>query len=177
MSNDAQKLAEALKNTTAGVWVHADRDGPYVPTPDGPRWLGDAMTVANGRFLVEAHNRLPSVLADLERLTADLKEARRALAAEQGKPEGAPAGWKFVCDRDFDERGEWINRRRKLKVWWSPEGQRWIWGRQRGPGWFEADAKTQPKGQSARAAMLAADAAVVVAKIERLDRKQSGRTA
>lgn len=91
MDENVRKLSEALAATTPGVWIHADRDGPYVNVVDGIRWLGDAMTISDGKFFVEAHNRLPVVLAQIDRLTAELEEARLTLAAEKQRRSRMPS--------------------------------------------------------------------------------------
>lgn len=57
--------------------------------------------------------------ADLERMSADLEEARLTLAAQQGKPEGAPPGWEYcVISEDGD------------RAWRKPtaDGMLFAWG-------------------------------------------------
>ena len=92
----------------------------------------------------------------IERLTAELEEARLTLAAEQGKPEGAPsAGWEFD-GRDWNKNypdGSFagLSGRRGKRRW-----MRALWpDTERAPTYFGRghDVETD------RAAMRCADAA------------------
>lgn len=102
--------------------------------------------------------KVAAIKAEMERVCAQFQETRLTLLAEQGKPEGAPPGWSYKPgDPDFDEPGEWVHKKLRLKVWKSGTG--WVWGRKERSGVFVGP-NGQEDDQPARVVMLAATAAV-----------------
>ena len=102
---------------------------------------------------------VPHLRAEIDRLTAELEEARLTLAAEQGHADGAPSeGW--TCERIHRGRPTWLRRAiiqgydGTFYVEYAPIGiDGWFWCFQ------SPDVQTtfQP-ANTARAAMRAADA-------------------
>lgn len=102
-----------------------------------------------------------ALVEEVRRLTADLADARLALAAERGEPEGAPSkGW----EPPTKQRISW--RRDNGTVFadvWREEGGGWTW-----EVWPCGVGATRPatggRAQTARAAMIACDAVWAAAK-------------
>jgi len=103
---------------------------------------GDPPTFA--RMLAMSGHDRDRAHAEVWRLRSELEEARLTLAAEQGRQEGAPVGWEYSGQI-------WHRGRRRAKRC----GDGWEW-------WFRGDYGVliaDGRAQTARAAMLAADAA------------------
>lgn len=133
---------------------------------DAPLWLTSAMDEAWAVLAFLRRNseqqagRIGRQDQEITELTNACDEARLTLAAEHGRQEGAPSSrWHYVGDPNGfgKERGEWRRIDGAVKVWW--DNGRWIWGRRSQFGVYVAE-RGQPDAQPARAAMLAADAAV-----------------
>ncbi len=117
----------------------------------------EAIERVSREIVADKWNSTAELQAEVKSLTAQVEEQRLTLLAEQGKPEGAPPGWSYEAgDPDFDEPGEWVHKKLRLKVWKSGTG--WVWGRKERSGAFVGP-KGQEDGQPARVVMLAAMAA------------------
>lgn len=93
--------------------------------------------------------RVENLRAEVERLTAELEEARLTLATEQGRPLGAPsAGWRAAG-------GDWSKGRARVKR----SGFLWRWHVYAPQPNDHKATIASGCAPTARAAMLAADAA------------------
>ncbi len=130
---------------------------------DGDGVFGD--TEADADLIATFRTAAPLLAAEVQRLQAALDEARLTLAAEQGKPEGAP-------DPTWEPRGG------LLRTWWrdyrdgtigtvhgNPDGSARWWRGEPGILVFDGDDSRTPRtiaegiADSKRAAMRAADKA------------------
>lgn len=136
--------------------------GPHPSGQDLQDQVEAAPALARALMAERAHVR--EVEASEKRLMAEAEELRLTLAAEQGRAEGAPSeGW--IVGRPGDYYGgldvRWcreVTPRVHVVVAWTGTG--WIWRHFGGAIWLPWHYRQDPEVESARAAMLAADAAV-----------------
>lgn len=164
-----EELAEIgtrAEAATPGPWTRAPMDcgdyvGEHIQAPSGTVTGESRIGVADSIFIAHARSDIPRLLAHIAKLEAERDEALKALAAEEGKPEGAPSeGWRH------GPRGLWMKQTGGRR-WMSARlddrqlgESAWQWRIYYVPPCGPEEDLAMGGASTARAAMLAADEAI-----------------